>query len=515
MAVAWATEARANIDPITPPPCYTRSSSETRLNAGPSHLIRPDTVPRPAPNPHRISSRRPVLFLLALSLALPPALPAQDFSHPDTQPIPQTALVQQANDALAAGEFSAALKILTNLNAQTPRDPQVLYDLGLTLEALQDAPLTTDNGQRRTDNVPTPESCYRQSIAADPNFPAPHVALGLLLARTNRAAEAHTQLTTATTLPGIVPALNARALRALARLDQQSTPPNLTAASDELLSAIRLTSELPEDVLLSAEIAQASADLPAAERAYRRYLALPEAADSGAPQAIAALAHVLLAEHHPAEAESLLTPALAQSPGNPSFTAQLAEAWLDSGDAAKIAKAITLVESLHAKIPANPNITRLLARLYLESGHPDQADPLYASLLAAQPSPDPTLLDDRAEVLIRLHRPAEAEKLLKQAVANPAAFPTPAALGDAATHLAFAALEIDDPRMTLQALSLRATVQPPSPSSMFLEATANDVLHRNTQAVDLYKKFLAAAGGEYPDQESQARQRLAALEHAK
>jgi Tfp pilus assembly protein PilF len=468
-------------------------------------------VTRPASNPHRISSR-PVLFF-ALGLALVPALPAQDFSHPDTQPAPQAALIQQANDALGAGEFSAALKILTNLNTQTPNNPQVLYDLGLTLEALADTPPAPNDPQQPTlDPALTPESCYRQSIAADPDFPPPHVALGLLLARTNRAAEAHSQLASAIALPAIGPELKARAFRALARLDQQSTPPNLTAASDELLSAIKLTSELPEDVLLSAEIAQASADLPAAERTYRRYLALAPQD----PQATAALAHVLLAEHHPAEAESLLTPALAQSPGNPSFTAQLAEAWLDSGDPAKIAKAVTLVESLHAKNAANPSVTRLLARLYLESGHPDQADPLYASLLAAQAShPDPTLLDDRAEVLIRLHRPAEAEKLLKQAVANPAAFPTPAALGDAATHLAFAALEIDDPRMTLQALSLRATVQPPSPSSLFLEATANDTLHQNTRAVDLYKKFLAVAGGEYPDQESQARQRLAALEHAK
>jgi hypothetical protein len=75
--------------------------------------------------------------------------------------------------------------------------------------------------------------------------------------------------------------------------------------------------------------------------------------------------------------------------------------------------------------------------------------------------------------------------------------------------------EIDDPRITLQALSLRATVQPPSPTSLFLEAMANDVLHQNPRAVELYKKFLAAAGGDFPDQASQARQRLAALEHAK
>jgi predicted Zn-dependent protease len=467
------------------------------------------------PAPKTLPASAAILVLaFGLTLAFIPTLPAQDFSHPDTQPDPLAAPIQKANQALAAGDFSAAFKILTSLNTQTPNNPQVLYDLGLTLEALADTAPAPGNTQPTLDPTLTPEYCYRQAIVADPTFAAPHVALGLLLARTDRPAQARTQLTAATTFPNADPHLKARAFRALARIDQLSTPPNLSAASDELLSAIKLTSELPEDVFLAAEIAQASADLPAAERTYRRYLALPEGAAD--PQATAALAHVLLAERHPAEAEALLTPALARSPGNPTFTAQLAEAWLDSGDTAKIAKAIPLIESLHTKNSSNPNITRLLARLYLETGHPDRADPLYASLIAAQSDhPDPTLLDDRAEALIRLHRPAEAEKLLKLAIANPAAFPTPAALGDAALHLAFAADETDDPRITLQALSLRATVQPPSPSSLFLEATANDALHQNTRAVDLYKKFLAAAGGDYPDQESAARQRLTALEHAK
>jgi hypothetical protein len=36
-------------------------------------------------------------------------------------------------------------------------------------------------------------------------------------------------------------------------------------------------------------------------------------------------------------------------------------------------------------------------------------------------------------------------------------------------------------------------------------------LHQISKAIDLYKQFLAAAGGNFPEQESQARQRLAAL----
>jgi tetratricopeptide (TPR) repeat protein len=493
--------------------------------------------------------RRPrtiALCLLCALLLLAPGLHAQDFSHPDTPPNPQAALVQQANDAIAAGNFTAALKVLTTLNTQTPNNPQILYDLGLTLEALADP--ANPQPASTSPATPDPESCYRAAIAADPGFAAAHVALGLLLARTNHFAEAHAQLLAAVQLPDTNPTLQGRALRALARLDltgstktgpdpaspasasstspaaapgNQPSPLNPSAASDDLLAALKITPETPDDILFAAEIAQAAADLPGAEQAYRRYLAVasqasPPAGPQDVNQATAALAHVLLAQNHPAEAEAILIPALARNPGNPAFTAQLAESYLASGDSARIAKAVPLVESLHAANPGNASITRLLARVYIETGHPDQADPLYASLLAAQSThPDPTLLDDRAEDLLLLHRPGEAEKLLKQAIANPTAFPSPAAFAGAATHLAFAASEIDDPRTTLQALALRATVQPPSPTELFLEATANDDLHQSSQAAGLYKQFLAAAKGTLPDQESQARQRLAVLEHTR
>lgn len=459
----------------------------------------------------RFNSPRLTLSLIAAILLAAPLL-AQDFSHPDTEPAPQNALIQKANDALAAGDFPAALKILTDLNTQTPKNAQVLYDLGMTLEAMT-PPEPAATTPSATSPTPAAESWYRQSIDANPLFPASHVALGLLLARNNRPAEARPELLTATTIPDADPILKARAFRALAKLDQQATPPNATAASDELLAALKLTPEQPDDILLSAQIAEASADLPSAEKAYRRYHALPEGGAN--TQATAALAHILLAQHHPSDAEALLLPALAQHPGDPTFSAQLAQAYL-AADLPKTGQAISLLEALHTKDPTNANITRVLARVYLETGHPDQADPLYASLIAAQADhPDPTLLDARGEALIQLHRPAEAEKLLKQAVANPSAFPSPAAFGDAATHLAFAASEIDDPRITLQALALRATVQQPSPSSLFLEATANDALHQTSKAVALYKQFIAAAGGKFPDQESQARQRITELGHTK
>lgn len=448
-------------------------------------------------------------LLCALSLA------AQDFSHPDTERAPDAGLIQKANDAIAGGDLQSALSILATLNTKSPNNPQVLYDLGLTLEAIADAS-TPNTKQPAPATTLTPEACYRQAIAADPTFAAPHVALGLLLARTSHPSDATRQLAGAVALPNIDPALKARALRALARLDLNGDPqhPNPSAASDDLIGALKLSPEQPSDVLLSAEIAEASSDFPSAESAYRRYLALPGRASD--PQATAALAHVLLAEDHPADAEALLTPALSAHPDNPSFTAQLAQAWLDSGDPAKSAKAVPLLEKLHTQHPEEHNVARLLARVYVETGHPEQAEPIYASLIAvAGDHPDPTLLDARAETLLRLRRPAEAEKLLKQAVVDKSAFPSSEAYGDATLHLAFAASEIDDPKTTLQALELRATVQQPSPSSLFLEATANDALHQSSKAAELYKQFLSAAAGKFPDQEYQARQRLAELIHAK
>ena len=113
--------------------------------------------------------RRSTVLLLA-ALLVTPALAAQDFSHPDSEPAPEAALIQQANDALAASDFATALKILTGLKTQIPNNPQVLYDLGLTLEAL--GPETPASAAPDS-KVPTAEFYYRQSIAANPLFPPP------------------------------------------------------------------------------------------------------------------------------------------------------------------------------------------------------------------------------------------------------------------------------------------------------------------------------------------------------
>jgi len=404
--------------------------------------------------------------------------------------VPQDPARTQANDALDKQDYPTALKLLTPLAEKSPTDAHLLYDLAFTQDAL--------------DQITAAESTYRRAIAADPTYFDPHLALGLFLARGGRFTDAHNELLKATTLNTDNPALKGRAYRALARIDQNANP---ATASDELLSAIKITPETSEDILLSGELAEALSDTSAAELAYRRLLAV----DPQNHDATAALTHLLLHQQQPDKAESLLTAALAKDPDNPILNAQLASLYEQQG---KTAQAIPLAEKLHTAHPEDPAITRLLARLYSRNQQYDQAATLYSSLLNKS-TQDPTLLDDSADVQIHLKNYAEAEALLKRAIAQPDAFPTKDDLAEAASHLAFAASVNNDPTTTLQALDIRGRVQPQSPSSLFLAATAHDKLHHTKQATDLYKQFLSVANGQFPDEEWEARHRLITLDHTK
>jgi tetratricopeptide (TPR) repeat protein len=434
------------------------------------------------------------IFSTALIVPIHAQLPAGTIDATQSQSQKQDPLLTQANEALDKHDYPTALKLLTTLTERSPNDPHLLYNLAFTQDAL--------------DQTSAAEPTYRRAIAADPKFFDPRLALGLLLARSGKLPQAHAELLQATTLTPSSepenPALKARAFRALARIDQTANP---SAASDELLQALKLSPETPDDILLSGELAEASGDATAAEAAYRRLLAAhPQNQD-----ATAALTHLLLQQQKPDQAETLLTAALAKDPDNPTLNAQLASLYDKQG---KTAQALPIAQKLHAAHSDDTALTRLLARLYAHNQQYDQAAALYAALVARSPQ-DPTLLDDDADTLIHLKNYAEAEALLKRAIADPSAFSSKDDLGNAASHLAFAASANNDPTVTLQALALRATVLANSPSSLFLSATAHDKLHHTKQATDLYKQFLSVANGQFPDEEWEARHRLITLEHMK
>ena len=432
-----------------------------------------------------------------LCAQLPPGTSDAGSSSSQPQEVQQgeDPLRTEAAEALDRRDYPTAFKLLSRVAVKYPTDARVLFDLASTEDALSEG----DPAQ-----TAAAEQTYRRAVAADPAGLAPHLALGLLLARNNRLAEARTEFQTATTLTSPDPVLKARAFRALAQIDRASDP---AAAGEALLAAIKLSPETPDDILLSADLAEQAHDAVAAEAAYRRLLVrTPDE-----PAATAALARLLLASGKAAEAEPLLSSALAAHPGDTALTAQLANLDLQQN---KPEQAASLVERLHAAHPGDPAITRLYARLLSQTGQYDRSEPLLASLSAASPD-DPTLLDARADALIHLKRYAEAQPLLERSIARPSAFPGRDDLADAASHLAFAATQNNDPKTVLRALDLRATVLPQSPSSLFLAAAANDKLHRTKQASELYKQFLSVADGKFPDEEWEARHRLIALDHTK
>jgi Flp pilus assembly protein TadD len=448
-----------------------------------------------ARRPDRLSTMASVIFFGLLAAgALHAQLPAgtTDTTTPQAQSqAEQDPLRDQASALLDQRDFPAALKLLNTLAAKYPTDAHLLYDLGFTQESL--------------DQTSNAAETYRRAAAADPKYFEPHLSLGLLLARSGQHDPARAELLTATTLtPSADPALKARAWRALARLDQASRPVD---AGNELLEAMKISPETPDDIILSGDLAEASNDLPAAEAAYRRLLS----ADPQNPAATSALVHLLEREKKSDQAEALLTAALAKNPDDPTLNAQLASLY-DSQNQPE--KAIPLIEKLHTASPSDPTLTRLLAHLYSSNSQFDKAAPLYATLTTAYPN-DPTLVTDRADALIHLKQFAEAEAILKRTVAEPSAFPTKDDLGLAASHLAFAASSNEDPATTLQALAIRDKVLPQSPSSLFLAATAHDKLHQVKQARDLYKQFLSVANNKFPDEEWQARHRLVTLEHTR
>ncbi|HEY0264954.1 MAG TPA: tetratricopeptide repeat protein [Granulicella sp.] len=436
-------------------------------------------------------------LLLSLLLLSPLALHAQNPLPPGTTdttqtpaPQPQDPMRAQAAEALQKQDFTTALDLLTTLTTRYPGDATLLYDLGMAQDALNHDTQAAGS--------------YRRAIAADARLFAPHLALGLLLARTGNAPSAHAELAQATTLDAPAPALKARAWRALARLDQATDP---SAASNDLLEALKLSPETPEDALLAGEMAEAAHDLPSAEAAYRRALATAP----GDPATTAALAHVLMALHRAPEAETLLTASLNAHPGDPAMASQLAAAYAADN---KADQAVPLIEKLHAANPADDNLTLLLAHLYTGSKQPEKAEPLYTALLAKSPH-DLGLLTEHGENQLALGDAAAAQATLTQAVANPAAFKDRQLLGEAAGNLAIAASRNAAPEIVLHALEIRGTVLPQSPATLFLAATSYDALHRLQQASEFYKQFLAAAAGRYPEEESAARERLNLFEHRK
>ena len=156
-------------------------------------------------------------------------------------------------------------------------------------------------------------------------------------------------------------------------------------------------------------------------------------------------------------------------------------------------------------IPTDPAVTRMLAVVLADAGDFAGSDQLFIHLLAASPD-DPELLVSHAQNLVH-----EAQLDQAYAVFNKVTQIDSASV-DGWSGLAFTASRTGHPDVTLHALAMRSRYLPENPSTLFLWATAYDSLHQKTQAIAYYHRFIDASGGNRPNQEWQARQRLQVLE---
>jgi predicted Zn-dependent protease len=421
------------------------------------------------------------------------AASAQDFSHAENEHVigPKAPAMQAANDALAANDWAKAVKLLKPLADADPKNAQVLYDLGSAQDAL--------------DQPGPAEESYRSAILDAGGYLEPRLALGLLLARQGKMEEGRAELYAAASIEKGDKLLRARALRAMARIDQKTRP---TDARDELLAALAISPETPDDTLMTAELAEsAGGGSQAAEAAYKRLLV----ERPGDPDATASLAHLLMKQKRYDEAEALLTKGLTAHAGDVGMSIQLAEVYVAED---KTAQALPLVENLHTANPQEPGVTHLLAELYVQGRNYARAEPLLAALVAQHPQ-DGALVDLDAEALLHQHQTVAAERLLTRIVAEPALFSSTEDWGQAAADLAFAASENNKPQVVLQVIQNRAKVLPPGTPILFLSAISEDKLHHVKNAIEAYKNFLAASNGANPNEEFEARHRLIALDQMK
>jgi len=434
------------------------------------------------------------LFVVATSAGVAQQLPPGTHSVDDHSQ--QNAVSQQITDAessLEKQDYKTAEAKLKVLAAADPKDGRVQYDLGFAEER---------NGEEAD-----AAKAYAAAIAAMPEFAEPKVALGLLDARAGRIEAAHKELTDAAMIQTAAPELRGRALRALAHLDETSNP---AAAREELLAALKLTAETPDDVLMGAELADRAGDAEDAIPAYQRALKLMP----GDLDATAGLAHALQHAGKLSDADAVLMAALKEHPNDVRLVAQAVSLYAAEGKAAEAIPLLVQLRASDAKIAADPDTTRLLAQLEYVSGDNSDAEELYAELLVTTPR-DPMLLDSLGSTQVKQGHDGEAEVTFLKAVALRDAFHDDQAWGEAEGHLAFAASKNNDPVTCLAALDARSTVLPNSPTSLFLQATAHDKLHHNKQAIAAYKAFLALAGDKFPDQTFEAQHRIIALEHVR
>jgi tetratricopeptide (TPR) repeat protein len=431
-----------------------------------------------------ISKSIPALLLASCaSFATFAAAQVHAAPHPRPTPSAQESAagdLKEAEDLLQKQQYQQAEEKLQAVVAKQNDNPQAWFDLGFA--------------QGRLGKTADSITAYKKAAELSPKWFEAQQNLGFALAKSGNLADAAAALKIAVTLKpttGGQLALS-RAWLSLAQVTEDSHPQDALAAYQK---SAELDPENSEALLGAAKLNQHSGNLAAAEQ---QYLKLAEA---GNAESVELLVTLYLQQKRYADAETWLRRYMATNPGNTAAQVQLGKLLAAEG---KTEDAIATLEPAYSTSP-NPTLARELAALYLQAKQYDAAIKLLQDLTARNPG-DAQLHLDYGQALARQHKYPEAQaELLKALQVNPK-------LVDAYFDLAYSAQQNKNYELTIRVLDTRAKLQPDTPATYFLRATAYDSLRMYKPAAENYKLFLASAEGKFPDQEFQARHRLKAIQ---
>ncbi|MGB8128167.1 MAG: tetratricopeptide repeat protein [Candidatus Angelobacter sp.] len=425
--------------------------------------------------------------VIAAALLATLALPAFAQTRPSHKAHPQSTTedgraadaLKEAESLLHKQQYQQAEEKLQAIVTQQSENPQAWFDLGFA----------QSHQGKSTEAI----AAYKKATQLDPKWFEAQQNLGLTLAKSGDLNAAATALKAAVTLKPTVGGQQALAAAwiSLAQVTEESQPQDSLAAYQK---AAELDRANPEAQLGMARMAERSGNIAAAEQ---HYLKLAEAGNNDSVERLISL---YLKQKRFADAETWLHKYLAANPQNAAAQLQLGKLQAAEG---KIQEAIATLEPLYKAAP-DPKLARALAGLYLETKQYPAAADLLRPLIAQNPNDAQLHLDYGTALMHQLNYSEAQTVLLKAVQLDPN-------LLQAYSDLAYAAEQNKNYQLTIRALDARAKVQPETPGTLFLRATAYDNLRMYKPAVENYKLFLKAAAGKFPDQEFQARHRLKAI----
>jgi tetratricopeptide (TPR) repeat protein len=423
---------------------------------------------------------------IAIALLASLALPALAQTRPSHKTHPQTTADDRSADVLKDAEsllqkqqYSQAEEKLQALIATQSGNPQAWFDLGFA--------------QSHQGKAADAIAAYKKATQLDPKWFEAQQNLGLALAKSGDLTAAASALKIAVTLKPTAGGQQALAAAwlSLAQVTEDSQPQDSLAAYHK---AAELDPANSDAQLGAARMADRSGNAPAAEQQYLKLAA------AGNNDSIERLIGLYLRQKRFADAETWLHKYISANPQNSAAQLQLGNLLAAEG---KPQEAIATLEPLYKTSPG-PKLARSLGSLYLETKQYPAAADLLRQLIAQSPNDAQLHLDYGTALMHQLKYPEAQAALLKAVQLDPN-------LVQAYSDLAYAADQNKNYELTIRVLDARAKLQPETPATYFLRATAYDNLRMYKPAAENYKLFLGVAGGKFPDQEFQARHRLKAI----